>query len=109
MKNSAPKVPQGLSTSSRALWKRLVDEYGIADEAGLVLLQTALEARDRMRECQRAIGRDGAAVKDRWGQLKPHPLLPTERDSRAAMLAALRQLNLDVEPLNDRPGRPGGR
>jgi hypothetical protein len=32
-----------------------------------------------------------------------------ERDSRSAMLAALRQLGIDLEPLNDAPGRPAGR
>jgi hypothetical protein len=71
-------------------------------------LQTALEAFDRMRECQKAIERDGAAVKDRWGQVKPHPLLSAERDARGQMLGALKQLNFDIEPLRDRPGRPGG-
>ncbi len=63
---------------------------------------------DRMRGCQKAVSDDGAMVKDRFDQLKPHPLLATERDSRAQMLFALKALNLDVEPLRDSPGRPGG-
>jgi glutathione S-transferase len=45
---------------------------------------------------------------DRFGQPKPHPLLATERDARAQFLAALKALNLDLEPLRDRVGRPGG-
>jgi hypothetical protein len=36
-------------------------------------------------------------------------LLPVERDSRAQWLAALKALNLDLEPLHDKPGRPGGK
>lgn len=103
---ASPRAPAALSAESRALWKKLVDEYGIADAAGLVLLQTALEARERMRQCQRAIKRDGTSVKDRFGQVKPHPLLPAERDARSGMMAAFRALNLDVEPLNARAGRP---
>ncbi len=87
----------------------MVSEYGIKDDAGLLLLQTALEAFDRMKSAQAAIKKDGASVRDRWNQVKAHPLLPVERDSRAGMLAALRALNLDVEPLRDGPGRPGGR
>ena len=66
-----------------------------------MLLQTALEALDRMRDCQRAIAADGLTVKDRFDKPKPHPLLVTERDARSQMLLALKQLNLDIAP--DRP------
>lgn len=86
----------------------MVQEFGIEDDAGLLLLQTAIEAFERMRGCQSAIKRDGEMIKDRFEQLKPHPLLPTERDARSQMLAALKALNLDVEPLRDKAGRPPG-
>lgn len=67
-----------------------------------------MEAFDRMRGCQKIIEKDGAKLVDRFDQVKSHPLLAIERDSRAAMLAALKALNLDLEPLRDKPGRPGG-
>ncbi len=102
-------APKALSREAKGWWKRLVTEYGLDDEAGLLLLQIALESFDRMRSAQAAIDKDGPSVRDRWGQVKPHPLLTTERDSRSGMLAALRAMNLDVEPLRDAPGRPGGR
>lgn len=102
-------APKGLSTEAKAWWKRLRTEYEIEDDAGLLLLQTGLEAFDRMRHAQDAIRAEGMTVLDRFGQRKAHPLLPAERDARAQMLAALRALNLDVEPLQDRPGRPAGR
>ncbi len=105
MKKSAPKH---LSPEAATWWGRLTGEYQLDDDAGRLLLQTALEAFDRMRSCQAAILRDGELVKDRFEQLKPHPLLPTERDCRAQMMAALKALNLDLEPLRDAPGRPGG-
>ena len=101
-------APKHLSTEARSWWDRLLAEYGISDDGGRLLLQTALESFDRMRGCQDAVTNDGVQVKDRFGQLKPHPLLATERDARAQMLAALKALNLDVEPLRDGPGRPGG-
>ena len=107
--STAKSPPKGLSTAAKALWKRLASDYEITDEAGLLLLQTGLEAFDRMRLAQEAIQRDGMTVLDRFGQRKAHPLLPAERDARAQMLAALRALNLDVEPLHDRPGRPAGK
>jgi P27 family predicted phage terminase small subunit len=103
------KAPRGLCAEAKKWWVKIRNEYGIDDEGGLLLLATAMQAFDRMRECQRAIKRDGAAVKDKWGQVKAHPLLPVERDSRAAMLQALKGLNLDVEPLKSGPGRPSGR
>lgn len=106
MKNSAP---DRLSPEAAEWWASLQGEYGIDDRGGRLLLQTALEAFDRMRECQEAIRRDGPTVMDRFDQAKPHPLLATERDARAQMLAALKALNLDIEPLRDGPGRPSGR
>jgi P27 family predicted phage terminase small subunit len=102
-------APNHLSADAKSWWRKLQAEYDISDDAGRLLLQTALEAFDRMRGCQRAIKRDGIQVKDRFEQLKPHPLLSTERDARAQMLAALKALNFDLEPLRDKPGRPGGR
>lgn len=98
-----------LSREARRLRRQLINEYEIEDPGGLAVLRTALEAFDRMRLCQAAIARDGLTFSDRWGQLRPHPLIAAERDSRAAWLASLKQLNLDVEPLKDGPGRPGGR
>jgi hypothetical protein len=34
--------------------------------------------------------------KDRFGQVKVHPLLPSERDARAAFISAMRALNLNI-------------
>lgn len=102
-------APKHLSKEAKAQWKRLLDEYGIEDEAGFLILQTGLEAFDRMRQAQAVIAKEGLTVKDRFDQAKAHPLTTVERDARAAMLAALKALNLDLEPLQDRPGRPVGR
>ncbi|HVW69190.1 MAG TPA: P27 family phage terminase small subunit [Steroidobacteraceae bacterium] len=84
------------------------EEYDIKDPGGLLILASAVEAFDRMRQAQRRLKREGLTVKDRFGQAKAHPAAVIERDSRAAMLAALKQLNLDLEPLEGRPGRPNG-
>lgn len=100
-----PRPPKTLSAEAKTWWRKLVDAYGIRDEGGLLLLATALEAFDRMRGAQRQIETDGLTVKDRFGQPKPHPATVVERDSRSGMLAALRALHLDLEPLNERPGR----
>ncbi len=103
-----PKPPQHLSSEAKGWWTKFQDEYSVDDEAGLLLMQTALEAFDRMKDAQQIVAKDGLMVKDRFDQLKAHPLLTTERDSRAQMMAALKSLNFDLEPLRDAPGRPGG-
>ena len=111
MKNSAPqppKAPKGLSREACRWWRRLTTEYEIGDDAGRLILMTALEAFDRMREAQAVLTLDGLTIKDRFDQVKAHPLCVVERDNRAQMLSALKALNLDIEPLRDGPGRPPG-
>lgn len=106
MKNAA--LPTALTREGRSLCRKLMRDYEIEDAAGTIILRTTFEAFDRMKSCQSAIARDGETVRDRWGQVKPHPLLSAERDARAQFLAGLRQLNLDVEPIG-KIGRPGGK
>jgi phage terminase small subunit len=86
----------------------LVEEYGIEDAGGLVLIQSFADAFTTELACQEQIKKDGLTILDRYGKPKSHPLLPMLRDSRAQKLAALKMLHLDVEPLKE-PGRPAGR
>ncbi|HPQ28620.1 MAG TPA: hypothetical protein PLQ82_09075 [Desulfobacteraceae bacterium] len=85
-----------------------MSEYAIGDVAGLKILRVALEAFDRAQRARAAIDADGMTIKDRFGAIKANPLLPIERDNRAAFLSGIKALNLDLEPLNDGPGRPNG-
>ena len=103
------KTPGYLSTKAKKIWKKLVTEYGIDDSGGLAILTTGLEAYDRAASARRQIDDEGMTITDRFGAQKPHPLLACERDARSQWLAALKSLNLDIEPLRDGPGRPGGR
>jgi hypothetical protein len=84
-------------------------DYAITDEAGRRILDAAWEAWDVWHAAQAVVDRDGLTVPGGRGGLKAHPLLTVIRDSRAAFLAGLKALNLDIEPLRDRPGRPPGR
>jgi P27 family predicted phage terminase small subunit len=102
------KSPSKLSTDAQEWWDKISSEYGITDQAGYLLLQSALEAFDRMRQAQEAIAEHGVCLKDRYDQLKSNPACAVERDSRSQMMQALKALNLDLEPLRDGPGRPTG-
>ena len=88
---------------------RIIKEYDISDAAGEALLRTFASSFSLEISCQEQIDREGLTIIDRFDQLKPHPLLTTLRDARSQKLAALKALNLDIEPLHDKPGRPGGR
>ena len=109
MKSSPPYIPVGLTPASSTWWKTLIDDYDITDAAGLLLLENAMRARDRMEQASELIAEHGAVTVDRYGQLRPNPATTIERDSRAAMQSALKALNLDMEPLRDSVGRPTGR
>ena len=112
MKNSPPQratdPPKTLSAPTRELWKTIVREYDIGDQAGLIILRTACEAHDMMLAAQKLVDKHGVCIPDRFGVLKSNPATVVVRDSRAAFLRALRDLNLDLEPLHPDPGRPRG-
>lgn len=101
--------PAHLGVHGKKLWRDLSREYAIDDAAGLTLLTTAAECLDRMKAAQKLIKEHGELFTDRYGGLKSNPANKIELDSRNGMLAALRAMNLDIEPLRDGPGRPGGR
>lgn len=106
MKNSK-KSPAQLSPEASAWWNKICDGWEL-DDAALLLLESALECFDRMREAQKILKREGIVIRDRFGQKKQHPATLTERDAKMAMVRNLKALNLDIEPLNA-PGRPPGR
>lgn len=103
-----PPAPKTLSREARAWWKKFNEDFDF-DVTGRMLLQQALEAFDEMRAAQKLISHEGAVIRDRWGQRKPHPATAIIRDSRNAVLHAFQLLHLDAEPLRDGPGRPPGR
>ena len=101
------KIPEHLKKPGREMYEQIGSEYGIDDAGGLQLLTVAAECLDRMRNAQAEIEKNGAVLTDRYGGLKAHPSIAIEKDSRIGLMAALKQLNLDLEPLRDRRGNPG--
>jgi hypothetical protein len=103
------KFKKTIRIEARKEAKRLIDEYEISDAGGLVLIQTFADAFTTELNAQDIVNKEGLTSKDRFGQTRAHPLLTVIRDSRAQKMAALKQLNLDLEPLKEKPGRPSGR
>lgn len=98
--------PDHLREAGTDFYTRVSHEYGLDDPAGLALLCTAAECIDRMRAAQRSIAEHGELTVDRYGSPKINPACALEKDARNGFLAAVRALNLDLEPLRDGPGRP---
>ncbi|SRR5258706_12960572 len=95
-RRAAPPPPRHLLPTEGKMWTTIIAENDIEDEASLALLRSALENHQRARTCREAVDREGATFSDRFGQIKIHPLIGAERDSRAAFVAGMKALNLDL-------------
>jgi phage terminase small subunit len=97
-KQARPKgTPEHLSGLAAAKWDEIRIEWQIEDKAGLMLLTKAFEAFDRAERCRQQISEQGETIIDRFEQMKPHPLLACERDSRAAFASLIRQLGIEPD------------
>ena len=90
-----PGAPAHLAPEEASLFAQIARAYGLRDEVSLRILEEAMVSLQNARECHEQIAREGRTFLDK-GKPKPHPLLVTERDARAAALAAFRQLNLEL-------------
>ncbi len=93
---SPPKPPPHLKPAEAAMWRKLTNEHAFEDTASLALLKTALEAHQRSRQCRETVDKDGQTFRDRFGQIRLHPLISAERDARASFIAALKAISLDL-------------
>jgi P27 family predicted phage terminase small subunit len=93
-RSKGPRPPAHLSKPQRDLWRSVVERYEL-ELHHLRLLKLLCEALDRAEEARLSLVRDGAYVRDRFDQLKPHPALTVERDSRASAAKLARELSLD--------------
>jgi phage terminase small subunit len=87
-----------------------VKEFAMADHQ-LRTLTAACESWDRKESAREVIAAEGLTFTTKYGEVRPHPAVAIERDSRLAYLRAVRELALaDVdEPETPRPPRLAGR
>ena len=90
----ASAAPKHLDAEERKLWTRITSENTFSDGASLALLTAALEAHQRARQCREIIDKQGAVVTDRFSQVRPHPLLASERDAKSTFIASMRAIGL---------------
>lgn len=100
------KPPKHLSAESCAFYRRIATDYDITDSGGLLTLGQVCESLDRMRDAQAIIRKEGLMLTDsKTGKRRAHPALIVEKDSRWALLQALKALNLDID-LTAKVGKP---
>jgi hypothetical protein len=92
-----PPAPKGFHAVEIDLWNTFVRENVFDSKAGLSLLESAMQAHARARQCREAVEKDGLSFQDpKTGTIKAHPLLNVERDARSAYMHHLRALKLEV-------------
>ena len=102
---SATSPPLDLSGAATAWWRATVEEFELEPHHVRTLSEAAF-AWDRCQQARSLVNQQGLVVEDPSGQLRPHPAVAIEHDSRIAYLRAMHQLHLDTAPLaTRRPGR----
>lgn len=107
MRKTAQKPPKQLSKPGRAYWHTVTTTF-VLDDDGLALLLQACTMLDRAEAAAATIAVEGLTQRDRFGQLKPHPCVEVERQSRLAFARLRRELNLSDPPSNTKPPLPPG-
>src|SRR5210317_108131 len=100
-------IPAQLGEQGRKFYRNLVEYYGIDDAGGLELVTIAAQCVDRMHAADQAIDELGLLVLDRYNKPRANPAIAIEERARTGLLAAIRQLGLDLEPANLTVGNPG--
>ncbi|MCI0438704.1 MAG: P27 family phage terminase small subunit [Chloroflexi bacterium] len=91
------KAPKHLRAATRRWFNAVAEDY-VLEAHHVRLLTLACESWDRCQQARELLKRDGLVTQDRFGQLRQHPAVAIERDSRIAFARLLRELALDVEP-----------
>ena len=93
----APPPPSHLSEATKAWWVEITGEF-ILRSHHCKVLECACDSWDRMTQARAILAAEGLSISTSDDGQKLHPAFVAERDSRAAFLKAVRELDLDSEP-----------
>ncbi len=91
-----------LSDDMKRFYRRTVRAFQLAGHHKRLLV-CAAESHDRMTQARALLVREGITTVDRHGQVRPHPAVAIERDSRIGFARLLRELGLADEADTARP------
>jgi phage terminase small subunit len=102
-----PTPPEHLKPSTRDWFASVSRDYDL-EPHHYRLLTLAGESWDRAVQARERLETDGIVFADDRGNIRAHPCIAIERDSRIAFARLIRELDLDVEsPTSTRTGPPG--
>jgi P27 family predicted phage terminase small subunit len=108
-KPKIPNPPKSLGADGRAYWRKIMSDFVVEDHH-LDLLRACCEQLDRAAAARAVIAEKGVTTEDRFGQVRTHPAVDSERAAHLAFCRLQRELGLDVLPPSSRgPTRPGTR
>ena len=90
-----------LSSEAKKLYNGIRQEYDITDNAGLVLLLSACESLDVIREAEKEIKKFGLVIEDKYSRVKSNPACTVLKEHKTLMLNYLKALNLDFSEIKD--------
>lgn len=99
------KIPQDLKKHGRAFWQAVQADYSMQEAHDLERLKMAARCLDDIAAAEEQIEKDGAFVRDRYGQVKEHPAGKVVREHRALFIRIIRELALDIDMPDSRPPR----
>jgi phage terminase small subunit len=76
------------------LWRVITSNFSL-QPYHVPILRTLCETADRLETCRARLSKEGLTFKDKWGQLKPHPLVAAELAYRNQLAAIFGALGLD--------------
>jgi phage terminase small subunit len=103
-----PKPPVGLSTEAQRLFHETCQQYALDDAPSLTLLACACRSLDRLRIAEKIVEQEGAIVRDRFGQWKPHPCARRIDCEISNLQRSLRELGISLAPATNNTRPPEG-
>jgi P27 family predicted phage terminase small subunit len=101
-----PRAPDHLQAATKAWFSAVLRDY-LLEPHHVRLLQLAGESWDRCQQARQALASGGITTIDDRGNIRAHPAVQIEKDSRIAFARIIRELDLDVEaPVSSRVGPP---
>ena len=88
------RAPKHLRRRGSELWRVITGSF-VLEPYHVPILRSLCECADRLEACRSRLSKEGLTVKDRWGKLKPHPLVSAELAYRAQLTTIYASLGLD--------------
>ena len=97
-----------LSSEAQKIFDGIQKEYDIQDEAGILLLQSAMESWDMCRNAEKEIEKYGLVIEDKYTKVKANPACTVLKEHKTLMLNYLKALNLDFSTIEQNNKIPSG-